>query len=381
MNITCQSNQVNVNNTCQCRTGYFNISGSCSQCQNNFYYNGAACVACANGSVTANGTQCTCSNGFYNISGTCKRCGTNEAYSNASQACICSSGYYRVSGTCQRPPTNMTYNGTAFVCSTGLYNISGRCTVCTGDQVYNQTTRTCACPAGTTLRNGRCQRTQTTPNITNCATNSYFNGRACTCNPGYYNISGSCSTCPQGASYNGITCVCPQNSFLSNNVCTYCPQGASYNGNTCICPAGQTYVNNTCTRTTTNNTNTNTTTGGNRVTLSVAGYMRFTGYIVARIAVSYIPPAYLANNCAACSNLLSVNITGGAVRPSTIAFSFTSPNIINIFFGFNYPTPQPFTATVRVISNNFYSGYTLPDPLNLNITNAVIASATGWFVY
>jgi hypothetical protein len=269
----------------------------------------------------------------------------------------------------------MTYNGTAFVCSTGLYNISGRCTVCTGDQVYNQTTRTCVCPAGTTLRNNRCQKNPTTPNVTNCGANSYFNGRTCVCNNGYYNISNSCTTCPQRAYFNGLTCVCPQNMFISNNVCTSCPQGATYNGNTCVCPFGQTYINNTCrASTTTNNTNTTT---GNRVTLTVQGYMRLTGYIVARVAVSYIPPAYLANNCAACSNLLNVTVTGGAVRPSQIAFGFTAPNIINIFFGFNFPTPQPFTATVRLISNNFYNGYTLPDPLNLNITNAVISSATG----
>lgn len=377
VNITCERNQINVNNTCQCQTGFFNISGSCTQCQNGFFYNGAVCVVCSNGTVSSDRTRCTCNSGFFNIAGKCGRCPTNEQYSNVSQACNCASGFYRVSGTCQRPPTNMTYNGTGFVCSTGLYNISGRCSVCTGDQVYNQTTRTCACPAGTTLRNGRCQRTQVipTPNTTRCSSNEYFNGRVCVCNPGLVNISGSCGSCPQSTYFNGLSCVCPQNTFLRENACTSCPQGATYNGNTCICPSGQTYDNssNICRSTSTNPT----TPGGNSVSLNVVGYMRFTGYLVARVSVSYIPPAYLSNNCAACSNLLNVTITGGTSRPVSTAFSFTSPNIINIFFGFNTPVPQPFTASVRVNPTTFYSGYNIANVLSLNVTNAIINAATG----
>lgn len=250
--------------------------------------------------------------------------------------------------------------------------------MCTGDQVYNQTTRICVCPNGTTLRNGRCQKNQVTPvpNVTRCSTNQYFNGRICVCNPGFMNISGACGTCPQGTYFNGLACLCPQNTFLVNNVCISCPQGATYSGNTCICPLGQTYINNTCRSTTITPNNTTPVNPSNTVSLNLLGYLRFTGYIAARISLSYIPPAYLSNNCAACSNLLNVTITGGVSRPLSTAFSFTSPNVINVFFAFNTPVPQPFTAAVGMVPNNFYTGYNISSILNLNVTNAVIASAT-----
>ena len=282
-----------------------------------------------------------------------------------------------MSGTCQKPPANTTYNGTAFACSPGFYNISGKCTVCQGDQIYNTSSKTCVCPPKTTLKNGRCQIVGPPPPPTgSCPSNASPKGGSCTCNQGFYNISGTCIACPQGTSFNGSVCSCPPNTYLSGNACVACPGGSTSNGVTCICPTGQTFINNTCKPTTTNTTNT-TNPPGTKITATIVGYQKFPGYIVVRVALSYIPPALLADNCAACSNLLNVNFTGGTAKPVSIKFSFSPPNIINIFFAFNTSAAQPFTGTVKLQPSTFLNAFDISDTLNLNITSAIISSAKG----
>ena len=75
--ISCQGNQIIVNNTCQCASGYFNISGQCSQCASNQYFDGTGCTPCLNGQVSSNKTQCVCNIGFNKIGGTCQSCKQN----------------------------------------------------------------------------------------------------------------------------------------------------------------------------------------------------------------------------------------------------------------------------------------------------------------
>lgn len=75
--ISCQQNQIVVNNTCQCASGYFNISGQCNQCSTSQYFSQGICVNCTNGQVSSNKTECTCISGFYKIGNVCQQCKTN----------------------------------------------------------------------------------------------------------------------------------------------------------------------------------------------------------------------------------------------------------------------------------------------------------------
>lgn len=206
---TCKLNELLVNNSCQCKPTFQNISGVCQRCEANKYFNGSMCIVCSNGTVSSDGTACTCNDGFF-----------------------------MVQNICQQPPSNQTYNGSAFVCKAGTFNISGVCTICPTNQTYDNATSTCVCRTGFFKVNGSCLQP---------GSNQIYNGSGFICSPGYYLLNGSCGQCPSASQYNGSACVCTQNnSYFTDAGCVQCQANSRVAGLGCQCNDGFSLVNGTC---------------------------------------------------------------------------------------------------------------------------------------
>jgi proprotein convertase subtilisin/kexin type 5 len=132
----------------------------------------------------------------------------------------------------------------------------------------------CTCSQGT-LINGTC-----TTQSPNCQGNATFNGSACNCNPGFFNLRGmclpnpsncppnsvqsangscvcnipgfvvagnQCQPCPPNSFFNGATCICYMGTYSNiTGSCQICFPPSNWNGTSCNCPGGQTYINNQC---------------------------------------------------------------------------------------------------------------------------------------
>ena len=120
--------------TCLCVSGYYPISGSCSQCPINTNWNGSACA---------------CLSGFYLSGGNCISCPQFSTYSSIEQKCICDSGY-RVSETqCTSVcPTKSQWDGSKCACISGFYFIQNSCLPCDPNSIYSAASQTCLCKDG-----------------------------------------------------------------------------------------------------------------------------------------------------------------------------------------------------------------------------------------
>jgi len=127
----CPANSTLVRGTCSCNSGFYNISGTCSQCPVSSYWSSQAkkCVfICGVNAVyneTAKGGQCIagfgldasencviCGNGFSPINGYCATCPNNAVYNATSQQCLCKNGFLvNPQGFCiQKCSNNEMYN-------------------------------------------------------------------------------------------------------------------------------------------------------------------------------------------------------------------------------------------------------------------------------
>jgi hypothetical protein len=93
--VNCTGQNQLLNGTiCICTPGTFNISGLCSSCPNNTFFNGTACqqaaITCSqpNTKLNPNGSQCICIDGFTNYSSICRpTCPLNSTFNSNSLAC------------------------------------------------------------------------------------------------------------------------------------------------------------------------------------------------------------------------------------------------------------------------------------------------------
>ena len=90
-----------------------------------------------------------------------------------------------------------------------------------------------------------------------CKANANFNGVACSCDAGYFEVSqGSCLQCPNGQIWNGNACssvnICASGYTFDSksNGCIArgisCGQNSKWNGAFCQCLAGYHLINNNC---------------------------------------------------------------------------------------------------------------------------------------
>jgi hypothetical protein len=91
------------------------------------------------------------------------------------------------------------------------------CGSCTGYPLLYSGTCYQQCPQGTVLNSGICtpincgngyQLNSYSKCTPTCGLNQYFSGKACSCNPKYNLIGGSCSQCSPGTTFNYLTGAC-----------------------------------------------------------------------------------------------------------------------------------------------------------------------------
>lgn len=107
------------------------FQGKCLKCGLNSIFNSqTGCVDCGVNATIVNG-RCNCKNGFFNISGACQNCPPGTNYNENLKICntICTGGQQWISGACS--------------CSSGTYLINGLCSTCSIGYSYNSTTSTC----------------------------------------------------------------------------------------------------------------------------------------------------------------------------------------------------------------------------------------------
>lgn len=213
----CGNDQVLINGKCACRTGLYNVQGSCQQCPENSYISAAGCVCQATGSLLPPGAAgCPSPN-----------CGANSRWDVNQKACVCNSGYQWIYGGCQivqQCPPNSVYNGVECVCNYGFRKQGNQC-VSTGQNYH-------------------------------CPDNSFFNGVSCTCKDGFFPINNQCQRCPTGTYWTGSQCTVAQtcqSGFTWNptlQCCIYtgfqCAPSEQWNGVRCECRQGYFYINNQC---------------------------------------------------------------------------------------------------------------------------------------
>ena len=150
----CPDNTIFNGVNCQCRDGFYPISGQCQRCPNGQYWNGQHCSPSTG----------SCSNGFLwdRSRYSCiyiTRCNANEYWDGVN--CVCNQGYFWIDGSCQE------------------------------------------CPPGTVFDGKKCNRGQDQ----RCrGPYSYFNGYSCVCIPGYWALTDGCVTCPPTHEWSGICC-------------------------------------------------------------------------------------------------------------------------------------------------------------------------------
>jgi len=260
-----------------CPGGWVATAGAttCTQCPAGFYsdpaFPSATCTPCPDGSTSTAGAEtCTCRNG-YATSGfgktlVCSACQPGSSAQSGAEACTgCAAGTFQsapAQATCELCPAGFygtKANATSFAdcafCPTGTYQPeAGKATCITcGAGTYStglgQTSAsTCkACPAG------QYQDDEGQATCKACGTNTYSAGGAsgcsacqagsssagsaafCTCNAGYYSVTGGsttepCTQCPANStsSAGSTKCACTaghysEDGFAGVDGCPVCP--------------------------------------------------------------------------------------------------------------------------------------------------------------
>lgn len=96
---------------------------------------------------------CTCNKGFFNISGTCSQCPSGAFWSTPSQRCVYVCGvnsfYNTTVGNCTCVPSfGFGSSGTCQQCSSNYYLSNGYCVTCPVNSLYNNSAKECFCLAG-----------------------------------------------------------------------------------------------------------------------------------------------------------------------------------------------------------------------------------------
>ena len=198
--------------SCECKTGYFDLNGICTTCS-------SGCAKCSSAttcsqcvvSATANGDgSCNCPNGFFFTTSPirfCKQCPDYCTTCTSSSVCTgCKTNFQLVSNQC--------------TCPAGRYiDATGECVSCVNG--CRQCTNATSCEV--------------------CDTPLLLQSNTCVsrCGPGYYQSGFTCIACSEGCA------ACSQ-----ANICTFCKAGRlSYNGFCYVnCPAGSvaSTQNNSC---------------------------------------------------------------------------------------------------------------------------------------
>jgi hypothetical protein len=178
-------------------------------------------------STSTTGDPSSSTNTTTNLPGNCNT--TLNSYWNGA-ACVCFPGFTNSSGQCTNQTLNSTgsFPSTASPLSTGPSTTTTQSTQTTSNSVApgncNMIPNTywngvaCVCLPGFTNLTGQCQNGANTPGSVviqpsqsngNCSSisNSYWNGAVCSCLPGYYNVSGACNQCANGFYWNGAACT------------------------------------------------------------------------------------------------------------------------------------------------------------------------------
>ena len=112
----CKQNETFSYSKCICSSGYYLISGVCSQCPSAQSYNSTSqkCISpttCPpNQSYNPITKKCMCKIPYVMVNSTCIICPTNTVYNSLSQNCVCKDGYLLIGGVCGYCLRGTTYN-------------------------------------------------------------------------------------------------------------------------------------------------------------------------------------------------------------------------------------------------------------------------------
>lgn len=241
-------NQILNGTACICSPGTFNISGTCSACPNNTFFNGSACqqsqLSCTQPNTILNpsGTLCVCIDGFTNYSSICRpTCPTNSTFNSNLLLCECQTNFMNISGACRPCQTNQSYDANLKTCRcTGINQMidsaTGGC-VC-GAGFVNISNFCILCPAGTVYLNGQC-----TP--TSCQPNQVLVNGKCICDQWSVKVGSVCVACALGTFPNNQTSLCDNcisncNNCTNTSSCDICAQNYifDYLSRSCIQNSG-----------------------------------------------------------------------------------------------------------------------------------------------
>ena len=224
------------NKTCVCNQNYSLVNGNCilsnttcppnstfnnstQQCicntQGQYIINGV-CQACPQFS-SWNGSSCICNATYFNINGTCLQCDANSFYSSTLSTCICNNGFFGTFNNCTRcHPSCLTCNGAS----------SSQCLTCPINTNLISGTCLFACAAGTYQTNTN----QCLPCDLSCATcNGPANTQCLTCRSNGILVNGTCRVSCAAGTYlsSNNQCLpcdssCAACSGPGNAVCTSC---------------------------------------------------------------------------------------------------------------------------------------------------------------
>ena len=207
------------------------------------------CTYCNTPNRTVSNGQCVCSPTYYPTSTGCGQCILNSVYNQNVQVCLCITNYILSNGQCVLAincPTNSSWNAALLQCVCNFANqylVNGFCQICQQNSFWNGSA--CVCNPGFVSSGSSCIQT--------CASNSFWNGNTCQCNSGFYIIGGTCQLCDVNSIYSNtqFTCVCNNGYFGTWNQCSRCDSScATCSGpgtSQCLtCPSNLNLVNGNC---------------------------------------------------------------------------------------------------------------------------------------
>jgi len=366
-------------------------------CQNGMTWNGTACscpsaqfpdsitklcTLCNTPDRAVIGTSCGCSPTYYPSNGACIPCNSYSIYNSASQQCVCMSGYSLSNGQCvlnTNCPANANWNSVYKICQciySGQYIINGVCQSCPQYSTWNG--NNCICQNGYVMIGSSCNG--------NCPAYSSWNGQSCICNNGYFMIGTSCATCDINSVYvpSKLTCVCNSGWYGSYNACfrcsILCTTCYGPNSNQCLTCSGSNILsagscsstcgvgmysdpNNNCApcmafcdlcysssscATCSQGYSTNLVAIGSTITMSciltptgTSSTLTLNGKTIGNnvvyqgVSLKVVPTSLLASNCAACNDLLLVQIVS-AYSSVTSSVTYVKNSLYWFLITFNF---------------------------------------------